>query len=155
MGKHAAILLCTLLAAGAVLAQAPKKIVFVCEHGAAKSIIAEAEFNRLAEEKRLPYRAISRGTNPDPEFASGVMAGLRKDGLPTPGGKPQLLSAADVKNTARVVTMGCKLPDSLSTRAKTEDWSDISSPGKDYSAARADIARHVRQLIDELAAGAK
>ena len=30
-------------------------IVFVCEHGSAKSVVAAAHFNRLAAEARLPY----------------------------------------------------------------------------------------------------
>ena len=155
MGKRAVVILGSVLAVTVLMAQAQKKVVFVCEHGAAKSIIAAAEFNRLAEEKRLPYRAISRGTHPDPEFAAGVVTGLKKDGFSVPAGKPQLLSATDVKGSQRVVTLGCKLPDALSAGVKTEDWADISSPSKDYNAARADIGRHVRQLIDELAAGAK
>ena len=71
---------------------APQVILFVCEHGAAKSIIAAAEFNRLAEQNGLPHRAISRGTNPDPAFAPGVVAGLNKDGFRVPAGKPQLLA---------------------------------------------------------------
>ena len=44
------------------------KIVFVCEHGAAKSVIAVAYFNKLASEAKLEFHAIARGTNPDPEL---------------------------------------------------------------------------------------
>jgi protein-tyrosine-phosphatase len=40
-------------------------IVFVCEHAAAKSIIAATCFNKLAEQTNLDMRAIARGTNPD------------------------------------------------------------------------------------------
>lgn len=83
----------------------PPQIVFVCEHGAAKSVIAAAEFNRRAEENGLPHRAVSRGTNPDPVFAPGVVADLNKDGLSVPAGKPRLLADADVKNAARVITL--------------------------------------------------
>jgi arsenate reductase len=38
-----------------------KKVVFVCEHGAAKSVIAAAYFNKLAKERNLPYEAVCRG----------------------------------------------------------------------------------------------
>jgi arsenate reductase len=126
-------------------------VLFVCEHGAAKSIIAAAEFNRIASQRGLAHRAISRGTNPDPQFAPGVIAGLRKDGLSVPSGKPQLLTAADIKKADRVVTLGCKLPEPQSSAGKTADWSDIASPSQSYDAARKDIARHVQQLVDELA----
>ena len=42
----------------------PETVVFVCEHGSAKSVIAAAHFNHLAAEKGLPYRAIARGCAP-------------------------------------------------------------------------------------------
>jgi arsenate reductase (thioredoxin) len=126
------------------------QIVFVCEHGAAKSIIAVAEFNQRAAQNGLPLRAVSRGTNPDPKFASGVVAGLSKDGFSIPAGKPQLLTEGDVKNADRVITLGCKLPDRLNSAAKPTDWSDISSPSASYDAARKDIGRHIEELISDL-----
>jgi len=39
-----------------------KAVVFVCEHGAAKSVVATAYFNKLAAERGLPFRATFRGT---------------------------------------------------------------------------------------------
>jgi hypothetical protein len=42
--------------------EAPKTIMFVCEHGTAKSLIAASFFNRLAAEQKIGYRAIARGT---------------------------------------------------------------------------------------------
>ena len=41
-----------------------KAVVFVCEHGAAKSVVATAYFNTLAAERGLPFRATFRGTAP-------------------------------------------------------------------------------------------
>src|SRR5689334_17716520 len=34
-----------------------KKILFVCEQGTSKSMIAASYFNKLAEERKLPWRA--------------------------------------------------------------------------------------------------
>src|SRR4051812_22847552 len=56
-------------------------VVFVCEHGSAKSVIAAAHFNRLAAEKGLPYRAVSRGTNPDASIPASISSALAGDGL--------------------------------------------------------------------------
>ena len=68
-------------------------IVFVCEHGAAKSIIAAAYFNKLAEEKNSDVRAIARGTHPDPELSSIAITGLRDDGLtPTESGPAKVIA---------------------------------------------------------------
>ena len=58
-------------------------VVFVCEHGAAKSVIAAAYFNKLAGETGLRVRAIARGTNPDPQLSPITIAGLHADGPPT------------------------------------------------------------------------
>src|SRR5215467_9813815 len=70
----------------------PETVVFVCEHGSAKSVIAAAHFNRLAAEKGLPYRAIARGTKPDDVVAPAVKAGLASDGLDVSNWKPALVA---------------------------------------------------------------
>src|SRR5438067_2384523 len=55
-------------------------IVFVCEHGAAKSVIATAYFNKLAAERGLPHRATFRGTSPQAELSERTVAALHADG---------------------------------------------------------------------------
>ena len=40
-------------------------ILFICQHGAARSTIAAAYFNKLAKEQGLNYRAVFRGITPD------------------------------------------------------------------------------------------
>lgn len=57
------------------------KVVFVCEHGAAKSVVAAAHFNQLAEERRLAYRAVAKGTDPQQALSPTAVDGLRGDGL--------------------------------------------------------------------------
>ena len=59
-----------------LMGQTPTKVVFVCEHGAAKSIIAAAEFARLAKQSGLVVEAVSRGTVPDAEIGAKVRKGL-------------------------------------------------------------------------------
>ncbi len=125
-------------------------IVFVCEHGAAKSIIAASYFNKIAEERGLPQRAIARGTNPDEQFAPVVVAGLKKDGLKAPVGKPTKVLEADVRAADRVVTLGCALPQAIGASAQASDWSEIASPSKGYDVARDDIVRHVTELVNQL-----
>src|SRR5262245_20474816 len=58
-------------------------ILFVCEHGAAKSVIAAAYFDKLAKERGLNYRAVFRGTNPDLTLAAAAENGLKEDGIDT------------------------------------------------------------------------
>ncbi len=67
-----------------------KRIVFVCEHGSAKSIIAVSYFNKIAKEKNLSWEAVSRGTSPDAEISAKTKKLLTDDHMPvlqskTPG----------------------------------------------------------------------
>ncbi len=124
-------------------------MVFVCEHGAAKSVIAAAYFNKMATEQGLAYRAITRGTAPDEGFSAGTVAGLKKDGLPEPMGKPTRVSASDVSGAARVVTFGVKLPEGLPGDAARLAWNETPSTAN-YGAARDAIRTLVQQLVGEL-----
>jgi len=134
-------------------AQAQEKttILFVCEHGAAKSIIAAAEFNRLAKERGLPYHAIARGVYPDAEIPANVTKGLAADGVDTGSSKPKLVADKDIRDAKRVITLGCLLPPSKSAKkAATQDWKDIPNVSEDYKAARAAIVQRLESLLKEL-----
>ena len=123
-------------------------VVFVCEHGVAKSVIAAAHFNRLARERNLNIRAIARGTNPGDEIPSRVVTGLQADGL-APAKRPKKLSKDDVGGVSRVVTF-CKLPEEYYQKAPVEEWNDVPPVSEDYLKAREAILDHVKRLLDEL-----
>lgn len=126
-------------------------ILFVCEHGSAKSVIAAAHFNRLAEQRKLPYRAVARGINPDPEIPQRVRVNLAKDGLDVAAWKPQRVAEKDVRGAARVVTFGCKLPfPEKITAGKLVDWQDVPSTSEDYERARTVIVDKIEALIKTL-----
>jgi hypothetical protein len=82
MGLCAALLL-TAFAVGSAAqttdAAAAARVIFVCEHGAAKSVIATAYFNKMAAERGLPDRATSRGANPQAELSVSALKGLKED----------------------------------------------------------------------------
>jgi arsenate reductase (thioredoxin) len=124
-------------------------VVFVCEHGSAKSVIAAAHFNNLAQERNLKLRAISRGTNPDKEIAAKAVEGLRADGLAVGREKPKKLSGADVSRCIRLVAF-CELPDAYSKGVRVEQWNDVPAVSEDYNRARDAIVERVRHLLDEL-----
>jgi protein-tyrosine-phosphatase len=158
MNISSPILVCILIAAApsAVFAQAPAapvaspNVVFVCEHGAARSVIAATYFNQFARERGLPERAVARGTNIDAAFSPAVISGLRKEGMPLPPGKPVAVTAAEVAQSNRLVTLGCRLPDHVKTPANSAAWDDVPSPGADFDAAKDVIVRHVQELVDEI-----
>ena len=125
-------------------------IVFVCEHGAAKSLLAAAYFNKLAAERHLPYRATFRGTAPQEALSTRVVEGLRTDGIPVPDGKPTALQPSDVAAATHVFAIGCPLPAPAVQSGKAADWSDVPDD-QGYPAMRDAIVRHVQALLDSLA----
>jgi len=126
-----------------------KAVVFVCEHGAAKSVIATAYFNKLAEERGLPFRATFRGTAPQDQLSVRTVAGLKADGIPVPSGQPAAISDTDVAEATHIFAIGCTLPDKAQRAGKAADWSDVPDD-QGYAPMRDAIVRHVKQLLDEL-----
>ena len=123
-------------------------VVFVCEHGAAKSVIATAYFNKLAAERGLPVRATFRGTAPQDDLSVRAVAGLKGDGLAIPPGKPAAISDSDVAGATHIFAIGCTLPEKATRSGKAADWSDVPDD-QGYGPMRDAIVRHVKQLLDE------
>src|SRR5579871_2099213 len=74
-----------------------KTVVFVCEHGNAKSLIAATLFNQEAARRHLPFRAVARGVNPGQGVPSSIAASLRSDGYDVSGFNPKPIAAADTQ----------------------------------------------------------
>jgi arsenate reductase len=130
----------------------PDRILFVCLHGAAKSVLAAADFSRMAAERGLAVTTEAAGTEPDPEVAPGVLRTLRAEGLDLPGQLPRKVTAEDVARASRVVAFGCDLGDAWSATTRVEQWTDVPAVSEDLPAARAVIRRHLARLLDEIAA---
>src|SRR5437899_3687220 len=92
------LLMIVILALTQRAALAEPTVVFVCEHGAAKSVIATAYFNKIAAERGLHARAVYRGVNPQADLSVGALKGLRDDGLTVPDQRPSPITQADVAN---------------------------------------------------------
>src|SRR5262245_30341933 len=110
-------------------------VVFVCEHGAAKSVIAAALFNARAAARRLPFRADSSGLAPEPALLPAAVTGLRTDGL-APGRDVPLRVARDDLDRAAIVIAFDPLPADLTGRAPVTLWEAIPPVSVDYAAAR-------------------
>lgn len=121
-------------------------IVFVCEHGAAKSVIAAAHFNKLAFEKNLGIRAIARGTNPDLEFSPGIIAALRDEGLTPTESIPQKLSLAEIESAQQIVSF-CELPGEYRNRNTVKQWDDVPPVNENYEIARGVILEKLHHLL--------
>src|SRR5258706_4721784 len=114
-------------------------IVFVCEHGSGKSIIAAVEFERMAKEKGLHLNILARGTNPDAEIPKLVRDGLKADGYDAGSLKPTKVSEKDLKSAARIVSFGPDLKPWLAEPAAVVDWGATTPRRGEYPGAPADI----------------
>lgn len=127
------------------------KVVFVCEHGAAKSVVAAAHFNRLAGERGLPYRAVAKGTDPQQALSPAAVEGLRSDGLEGAPTTPEKVMVEDLASAVRVVSFGCDLSKVAPAGKEVQHWDEIPPVGDSYAVARTAILGRAKELLDELA----
>jgi len=145
----AGTLLALILALPQAAGSTDSTVVFVCEHGAAKSVIATAYFNKIAAERGLKARATYRGVNPQADLSVNAMKGLREDGLSVVEQKPSLVSQADVDAATVMFAIGCTLPSNATASGKAASWDDVPDD-QGYGPMRDAIKRHVEELVDRL-----
>lgn len=121
-------------------------VVFVCEHGAAKSVVAAAWLRRLADDAGLPLDAIACGTDPSPELSPHAMAGLAGDGIAPAPGRPRALHQDQLRRAWRVVRFGRELTLATPSTAPVETW-DVPAVSDGYDAARDAIVSRLHQLL--------
>jgi len=124
------------------------EVVFVCEHGTVKSVIAAQWFNRLAAERNSSLRAVSRGIAPDEAIPPAVARNLAEDGFDVSGFAPKRLEGMDVAGAAHVVAIGVDSP--VLSGARLSRWDDIPPASVDYAASRDAMRARMGALLDAL-----
>lgn len=132
----------------ALAAEQNKTIVFVCQHGTAKSMLAAAQFNRLASQQNLAYRAISRGISPEDSLQPATKAGLEKDGIDTAQLSIGAMSPEIQQQADEIILISVDNPPAYLSQAKR--WQDIPAISKDYPAARDATLKNLHELIEQL-----
>ena len=127
-------------------------ILFVCPHNAAKSVIAAAFFQNLAERQGLSLHAASAGTEPSPAVPPAVVEVLRGDGIDVADYQPRRVTQEELGTAARVVSLGCDLSEFTLDTVPVEHWDDVPPPSKDLGAACATILARVERLVMDLQA---
>jgi protein-tyrosine-phosphatase len=124
-------------------------ILFLCPHGAAKSILAAAYCQRLAAERGLEVHAVAAGTEPDLEVSPAVARVLLEDGIDVRGHRPRRVAPEELTGAWRVISMGCELGDLAPPELVVERWDDVPPPSAQLDAARELIAARLPRLLDE------
>ena len=149
VSRVCAIALAAILCLGA--SQDRPTVLFMCPHGAAKSVLASAYFKRYAQERGLNVRVLSAGTDPDPQVSQKVAEHLTKNGYQLPIDKPRRVRDEEMRNADVVVSLGCDLQGLPAPKGKLLKWDDVPAPSENFSAADEKIRQRVMELIDELA----
>lgn len=122
-----------------------KGILFLCQHGGAKSVIAVSHFNRLAAERGLPFvAAAAAAEDPYDEVPAPVAEHLQREGFDVRTFKPHRVAPGGISAAARVVTIGCDVA------GAHERWDDVPAASEDLEGSVAAIRRHVEVLAEAL-----
>ena len=124
-------------------------VLFVCQHGAAKSVIAARHFAHLARERGLTVGAVAAGVEPDAVIPPHVIAGLRKDGVDDHDAPPQAITRDLLENAQIVVSFGCDLSAVAEDSGRIVQWKDVPAVSDGYDAARSEILRRLHAILDE------
>lgn len=127
-------------------------VLFLCPHGGAKSLIAASYFNRIAQARRLPFKAIAAAAeDPYPEVPANVAEALSREGFDVRDFQPRSVEARDFGAAARVISIDCDLQAVDTGSAPVDSWDDVPKVSVDLEGSSAAIRRHVRALAQELA----
>ena len=126
-------------------------VLFMCPHGAAKSVLASAYFQRAARERGLNVQVISAGTEPEPQVAPAVAAHLTKNGYQVPITIPRRVTDEEFATADVVISIGCDLKGLPAPHGTLQNWDDVPALSDDFARADAKIRERVMRLVDELA----
>lgn len=120
-----------------------KTILFICVGNAARSQMAEAFFNLMAEGKA---RAISAGTEPITAISPVAVSVMREIGIDISHQQPKQLTTEMIEPADRVVSMGCGVEETCTIPlTTTEDWGLKDPKGKPI-----EVVREAREQIQAL-----
>ena len=134
-----------------------KRVLFVCVHNAGRSQMAQAFFNRLAQERGLDAVAESAGTAPGTQVNPVAVQAMAEVGISLKGQQPRLLTPELAAHADRIITMGCGV-DAAVCPAGTyiaEDWQlpdPRGQPMEGVRPVREAVRQRVAALLDEIAA---
>jgi arsenate reductase len=130
----------------------PETVLFICEFGTAKSVIAREMFRRRAAARNIAVDALSRGLVIEDHITPELRRNLSADGI-DPYSEPfKVLQPQDWQRASVIVAFN-SLPDTV-PKSKVRDWTDVPSVVSQYPAARVALAQRIEALLDEFAARA-
>lgn len=128
-----------------------ERILFLCPHNAAKSVIAATYFNLMADTIGLDYIAESGGTQPSDSVMPVVVEMLRREGADVSGFRPRHVTVEQLHSATRIISIGSGGADDFGVDpARMEQWNDIPTVSATPEEARAAIRERVARLVAAL-----
>ena len=128
------------------------RVLFICPHGAAKSVLASSYFRQMAKDRGLNVHVDFAGTEPDPQLSPKAVERLNARGYMPPSGSPRKVTREELASADLVISIGCEVDGLAPEPAKVRHWDDVPSPSDDFDRADDVILERVTQLVAELAA---
>lgn len=125
-------------------------VLFVCQHGAAKSLIAARHFEKLAQERGITVNAAAAGVEPDDVIPPHVIAGLLADGVDGSVDIPQPVTPELIRDSQIVVSFGCDLSALPEGPHRIIQWNDVPAVSDGYDTARTAILNRLHAILDEV-----
>jgi len=127
-------------------------VLFLCPHGAAKSVLASAYFARVAQERGLNVRVEAAGIEPQEAVSAVVTEHLQRNGYTVPVTKPRAVTKEDITGADVVISIGCDLTNLPVAPRTLQKWDEVPGPSEDLKGADEAIRRRVIALVEELLA---
>jgi protein-tyrosine-phosphatase len=118
-------------------------VLFLCPHGAAKSVLAAALCRRMAPAHGRALLAVCAGTEPDPEIAPHVRRLLSEEGMALPIAQPQRVTATMLAEATSIISLGCDQDALPAVPRHWERWDDVPAPSQDLHGAYLCIEQHL------------
>ena len=125
-------------------------VLFVCAHGAAKSVLAAAEFGRLARAVGLEIDAKAAGIEPDATVAPAIIDFLPEEtrfALP----EPRRVTEGDIARAWRTITFDLEPTDLPAPPDANESWDGLPSAGEYPEGFLTEVTPRAAALVNELA----
>jgi arsenate reductase (thioredoxin) len=126
------------------------RVVFICQHGNVKSLMAAEYFNQLAKIKGLGYQAISRGIEPDSTSVPPMISkALGLEGFDVSKFRPTKMTQADMGPNAKVILLGVASESIGIAGPQVEIW-DVPAASEQYAQASATLRQKVAELLEKI-----
>lgn len=129
---------------------APPHVLFVCEHGTVRSLIAKLEFETYAKQVGLRMSAVSRGTQADSTVPRWMLRALENDHISLGIWRPQQLLTPDLASAAMVVSFDVPTTATSAATVPRAQWDGLPSVSQNYVLGRDAIHARVHRLVDSI-----